>query len=176
MGTQRPPAAGQARRVRFALAAVLCMASAAARAGDCTLSTVPINFGSYDPIEAFADNDSSGAVTLDCDPTEPDEFFEELFGVWVQIELGPGSSGTYAARTMRQPPSSVLQYNLYTTAARTTVWGDGTGGTATVSGAVGGWFSGQPNPRTFGVYARLPPAQDPSAGLHTDTITVRVTF
>src|SRR6266487_1298814 len=33
---------------------------------------------------------------------------------------------------------TLLNYNLYTDAARTTVWGDGTGGTVTVSGSSNG--------------------------------------
>ncbi|WP_181952577.1 Csu type fimbrial protein [Vulcaniibacterium gelatinicum] len=172
MGRQFPPTANGMRRARVALAALLCAGAGIARAAECSLSTQPINFGTYDPIELFAPIDSFGAVRVGCTLTT---FGELFFGVVVQVRLGTGSSGTYAARTLRQPPASVLQYNLYTSAARTTVWGDGTGGTAAVSGTVGGFFGG-PNPRTFTVYARLPPGQDPSVGPHSDTVTVEVWF
>lgn len=173
MGRQFPPTANGMRRARIALAALLCAGPGLAWGGDCSIGTQPINFGTYDPIELFAPIDSFGAVTVSCGPTT---IFEALFGVAVQVRLGTGSAGTYAARTLRKPPASVLQYNLYTDATRTIVWGDGTGGTATTSGTVGGFFSGAPNPRTFTVYARLPPGQDPDAGAHSDTIMVEVRF
>ncbi|HVI59780.1 MAG TPA: spore coat U domain-containing protein [Luteimonas sp.] len=155
------------------LAAVLACASTAAQAGSCIVSASAINFGAYDPITTTSPVDSAGNVQVDCDPTT---FGELLFGVQVSISLSRGSSGSYAARTLRQPPASILQYNLYTTAARTTVWGDGNGGTQTVDGAVGGYLSGQPTPRSFPVFGRIPTGQDPNLGLHSDTITVTITF
>jgi len=163
---------GRARRLA-ALAALLACASLAARAGDCTVSATPINFGAYDPITITTPRESSGTVRVQCRATD---FLEGLFGVNVDIALSPGSSGTYAARTLRQGADSVLRYNLYTSAALTTVWGNGGGGTATVGGAVGGLFSGQPSPRSFTIYGRIPVAQDPRLGLHSDTITVTVAF
>ena len=99
---------------------------------------------------------------------------EGLFGVSVTVALSQGSSGSYAARTLRRAPSSVLQYNLYTNASRTTVWGNGSGGTGTMGDSMGAWF--QPNSRTFTIHGRVPAGQDPALGLHTDTITVTVTF
>lgn len=180
MSTRRPgPAAiatqSAARRARRlgALAGLLACTSLAAQAGDCTITTTPINFGVYDPITTTAPLDSTGTVRVQCSATD---WLEVLVGVNVSIALSQGSSGSYAARTLRQPPASTLQYNLYTTAARTTVWGNGTGGTGTVGGAVGGVFSGQPSPRSFTIFGRVPAGQDPNIGLHSDTITVTVTF
>lgn len=152
---------------------LLACATTIARAGDCTVATSPVMFGSYDPITITAPIDVNGNVRVDCVATT---FGEALFGVNVTIALNQGSSGTFAARTMRQAPASILQYNLYTTAARATVWGNGSGGTQTVAGAVGGAFSGQPTPRNFPVFGRLPAGQDPNLGLHSDIITVTVTF
>lgn len=151
---------------------LLACAATTVQAGDCTVSASPISFGTYDPITITGPVDSNGSVRVDCDATTIGEF---LFGVNVAIALNQGSSGTYAARTLRQPPSSILQYNLYTTAARTTVWGNGSGGTQTVGGTVGGLFGG-PNPLTFAVFGRVPPGQDPNIGLHSDLITVTVVF
>ncbi|MGY1408017.1 MULTISPECIES: Csu type fimbrial protein [unclassified Luteimonas] len=172
-----PPCAPIARcsRARHvaALAGLLACTSLSVQAGDCTITTTPINFGVYDPITNSAPVDSTGTVRLQCSATD---FGELLGGVNVSIALSQGSSGTYAARTLRQPPSSVLQYNLYTTAARNTVWGNGSGGTSTAGGAVGGLFSGQPNPRSFTIFGRIPAGQDPNLGLHSDTITVTVVF
>lgn len=164
------------RRLRGAtlLGVLLACASTAAQAGSCNINAASaINFGTYDPITTTSPVDSAGNILVDCDPTT---FGELLFGVPVSISLSRGSSGSYAARTLRQPPASTLQYNLYTTAARTTVWGDGSGGTQTVDGAVGGFLSGQPTPRSFPVFGRIPTGQDPNLGLHSDTITVTITF
>ena len=169
-----PPCARRSRARRLAaLAGLLACTSLAVQAGDCTITTTPINFGVYDPITGSGPVDSTGTVRLQCSATD---FGELLVGVNVSIALSQGSSGSYAARTLRQPPGSALQYNLYTTAARTTVWGNGSGGTSTVGGAVGGFFSGQPSPRSFTIFGRVPAGQDPNLGLHSDTITVTVVF
>ena len=172
-----PPAAPVARRIgarhRAALASLLACTSLAVQAGDCTIGTTPINFGVYDPITGTGPVDSTGTVSVQCRTTTLGELFG---GVNVSIALSQGSSGSYAARTLRQPPGSVLQYNLYTSAARTIVWGNGSGGTGTISGTLGGLLTGQPSTRNFTIYGRVPPGQDPNLGLHSDTITVTVTF
>lgn len=167
-------AAPAARRaLRLAALAGLLACGGLAHAGDCTIGTTPVNFGVYDPITTTAPVDSTGTVRVQC---SAGDWLEGLFGVNVTIGLSQGNSGTYAARSLRQAPASTLQYNLYTTAARTTVWGNGSGGTGTVGGAVGGLLSGQPNPRSFTLYGRVPAGQDPNLGLHSDTITVTVVF
>lgn len=171
----RRPVRPQARRVRHSRLVLACLLAAAgglAQAGDCRVSATSINFGSYDPVTGTGPVDSTGSVRVDCAVTGLGEL---LFGVYVDIALGQGSSGTYAARTLRQGPASILQYNLYTTAARSTVWGNGAGGTQTVGGSIGGIF-GQPTPRNFPIYGRIPPGQDPHLGPHSDTVTVVVTF
>lgn len=141
-----------------ALFALLMCACSIVRAQSCNMSTQPVDFGVYDPIETVAPITATGSVRVSCD-----------FAT-VTIALGPGS-GSYANRTLRQGPS-VLNYNLYTQSSYTTVWGDGSPGTATVSRFV--WFFN--NPQTFPVYGRILPAQDPAAGPHSDTIVVTVTF
>jgi len=158
------------RTCRLALFA-MALAAGAAQAGDCTISTSGLSFGTYDPL-VVSPVDANGSVQVNCSPG----LGEILFGVNVTISLGTGGSGTYASRTMQLSTTSTLSYNLYTTAARTTVWGNGTGGTQTVGGAVGGLLSGQPSPRSFPVYGRIPGNQDAAAGLHGDTVIVTVTF
>ncbi len=168
VGTRR-----RARRWWLGPAALLPWVCGAAQAADCTITLSPINFGVYDPIETTANVDINGNVRVGCILTIVEA---AGFGALVTISLSTGSSGSYAPRTMRQGATSILQYNLYITAARAIVWGDGSGGTQVVSGSVGGLLSGQPNPRNFPVFGRLPPAQNPAVGVHTDTITVTVTF
>jgi spore coat protein U-like protein len=66
----------------------------------------------------------------------------------------------------------VLAYNLFRNAARTTIWGDGTGGTAVYSRA------NPPNNSNVNVtiYAQMPPGQDVSAGNFGDTVSATINF
>jgi spore coat protein U-like protein len=68
-----------------------------------------------------------------------------------------------------------LQYNLYTTAALGTVFGDGTAGTATVAGTGAGVATAV----AVTVYGQLPDNATNQAavpGAYSDTITVTVTY
>jgi spore coat protein U-like protein len=67
--------------------------------------------------------------------------------------------------------ANLLNYSLYTNAARTTVWGDGSGGTSTVSN------TGSGVAQNFTVYARVPLGQTSVAtGAYADTVQVTVTY
>jgi spore coat protein U-like protein len=65
-----------------------------------------------------------------------------------------------------------LVYNLYTSAARTTVWGDGSGATSTVSGVGAGLLTAS----THTVYGRIGVNQDANPGSYSSTVTVTLTF
>jgi spore coat protein U-like protein len=68
-----------------------------------------------------------------------------------------------------------LGYNLYTTTARNVVWGDGFGGSVTVT-LTGGNVSGGVRRYTRSVFGRVPGSQNVGAGSYSDTITLTVTF
>ena len=61
-----------------------------------------------------------------------------------------------------------LNYNLYTTNTRTTVWGDSTAGTSKVNA------NGTIVAKT--VYGRIPALQNAFVGSYSDTITVTIAF
>nr|WP_291522240.1 spore coat protein U domain-containing protein [Acidithiobacillus sp.] len=63
---------------------------------------------------------------------------------------------------------------LYTNATYSQVWGDGTGGTSTVSGTCSGSMGSCSSSKT--VYGRIPALQAPSPGAYIDTIAVTVTY
>ena len=68
-----------------------------------------------------------------------------------------------------------MQYNLYTTAALGTIFGDGTAGTSTVAGTGAGIATAS----NVIVYGQLPDNATNQAsvpGAYTDTITVTVTY
>lgn len=137
------------------LAALVLIAPATARAA-CTVSAAPVAFGAYPPFAA-APTDSTGTVTVHCTPAAN-----------VVIALSTGGSGTYSSRQMSHGAAR-LNYQLYSNAARTTVWGNGTGGTVTVSARVAG------NQR-FTTFGQIPALQGVTPGAYLDTITVTVTF
>jgi spore coat protein U-like protein len=97
-------------------------------------------------------------------------------GLAYQVALGGGGSGDVLNRqlTATGAPAEKVDYQLYADAAYTTVWGDGTGGTAIQAGVGGG------GPRTFTIYGRVP---DSSANQNAavrndyrDTVTITVTY
>jgi spore coat protein U-like protein len=124
-------------------------------------------FGAYDTI-----NPTSGTspITLTCTHTANPAF---TFNYTIALSSG---SGSYAARQMTGA-GDTLNFNHYTTAAHTTVWGDGTGGTATLSGSLtvpaGGNNSGS---RTETVYGLIGGSQNVTpAALYTTLLPITVT-
>jgi spore coat protein U-like protein len=134
----------------------------------CTASATAVNFGAYHPQSATA-LDSSGTVTLQC-AAHPVAL---LLGY--TIALSAGSSGSLASRQLRAG-AAVLQYQLYTNAARTTPWGDGSGSTQLVAGGLTlGLLTAANVPHT--VYGRMPARQTSAVvGAYTDSIVVTVTY
>jgi spore coat protein U-like protein len=95
-----------------------------------------------------------------------------VFVSWT-VALNSGSSGNYVARQMRSG-TDFLSYNLYTSAARTSVWGDGTDGTTLVSAAP--FLLVGSNTVDYTVYGRVPAGQDRAAGIYMDPNIVTVTY
>jgi spore coat protein U-like protein len=65
---------------------------------------------------------------------------------------------------------STLDYSMYTTAGRTTVWGDGTLSTSTQAG------TGNGAAQALTVFGRIPVGQYVTAGAYADTVTATVTY
>ena len=131
------------------------------RSATCGVSTTAVNFASYD-VFSPAPNDSTGSVTVICDILSIPK---------VTVQIGPSpSSGGFNPRKMKDPSSGdMLNYNLFTDATRSTVWGDGTQGTTTITKAVP-----QNKPWVTTVYGRIPAGQNVSAGSYSDTLTVTI--
>lgn len=154
--------------MRPARSAILASALLAAPLGvsparACTISGTGVAFGAYNP-QSAANNDAMGTVNLAC-PTSVNS---------PVVALSAGSWGTYSPRKMANGIYR-LNYNLYTTTARTTVWGDGTGGTMTQT-LSGGVISGGTKNFSRTIYGRIPGSQNVGAGPYSDTITLTVTF
>lgn len=104
------------------------------------MSANPLSFGAYQP----GQGSMSASTTLAVRCTK---------GARFSLALDAGTGGTVARRMMSMGASR-LQYNLYTTAAHTTVWGDGTLSSATVSGIGHGLTRGGTVTQT--VYGQVP--------------------
>ena len=151
--------------VAFATLALLAT-PVAARAQLCTASTTGLSFGTYDPFASGAAS-ITGGVTISCRAVV-------ALGVSYSVQLGAGASGNFAARSMTNGITP-LRYQLYTDAARTVVWGDGTGGTSVVSDGFLLAALTTVN-RTYTAYGLVPARQSVSAGIYADVVTILVVY
>ena len=157
---------------RLAAAAALAFVAAEAGAAACSASTTSVNFGAYD-VFASGNDDTTGTIVVTCskDAGDPNGNITVVY----DIALGAGNSGNILARFMSSG-SDQLNYNLYTTSARSTVWGDGVTG----SSAGGNFTLTNGNPsrsRQHVVFGRIPPLQDAAVGaLYTDNVPVTINF
>ncbi|MFM9863467.1 MAG: spore coat U domain-containing protein [Micropepsaceae bacterium] len=124
----------------------------------CTVSATNLAFGNYDA-SSGTPNDNTSTVTVRCSNTTP---------YTVALNAGTGTGATVAVR--RMTGGSTLDYSMYTTAGRTTVWGDGTLATVTQAG------TGNGANQALTVFGRITTGQFVAAGAYTDTITATVTY
>lgn len=148
-----------------AVACALCGANA--NALTCGASATSHAFGSYYPLSGNAVNTSS-TITVSC---------SGLIGLQVsaEVQLSTGAGGSFATRRMASGVNT-LQYNLYRDSGRTTLWGDGTGGSTSLSYLLLLPLLGNDS-RTDTIYGRIPGGQTGVApGNYTDTITVTIEY
>lgn len=141
---------------------LLAVNSFAAPPGSCTVIPVgSISFGNYD-VFSTVPLDSTGTIQITCDLTEAHTI----------ISLGPSQNGGFNPRRMKNSSSGdLLAYNLFTNAARTSIWGDGTGGTGTVTQRV---FRNTPAIVT--IYGRMAAGQNVRVGTYSETVTVTINW
>ena len=130
---------------------------------NCTTSATPLGFGNYTPGNGAVTANST--ITVNCTKSTA-----------YTVGLNPGSTaGDAFIQRLMTSGTNTLQYNLYTTAALTTVFGDGTGATGTDSGT----GTGMANALTYTVFGQVPDNATNQASLpaiYTDTITVTVSY
>lgn len=152
------------RRIEgLGLVSALALMMAPTHAGACTVSATGVAFGTYDTLSAAPD-DSAGAVLVECHPSEHVP----------TVAISTGGSGSFADRRMSGGADS-LAYNLYTSAARNLVWGDGSAGTAIVT-LVGGIVNAGRRRFNQPIYGRIPARQAVDAGTYSDTLFVTLSF
>lgn len=127
---------------------------------NCVISTSALAFGNVNTISG-TNVDGTGGLTITCTNGTP----------WsASAGVGAGSGASYTNRRMTSG-ANLLNYNIYTTVARTTVWGNGTGGTAAIAG------TGSGAAQAVTVYGRVASGQTGvPAGAYADTVAVTVTY
>lgn len=127
---------------------------------DCSLSATNINFGAAGVLNGALT--ATGTLSVAC--TNNDAYT-------ITLSAGGGTGASVADRRMTKGGGTEqVKYQLYTNAARTIPWGDGTNGTSVVSAFGTGSNQG------LIVYGRVPPQTTPSAGTYTDRIVATITY
>lgn len=141
--------------IRRALAAVVLLLFGAP-APACSVVASAMAFGAIDPLAGFS-TDSSSSITVSCPALTP-----------YSLSISTGQSGQLQRRMAAA--SAQLDYQLYADASRVSVWGDGAGGSITVSG------SADSTGTTHTVYGRVPSQPQALAGNYVDSLIVTVSF
>ncbi len=138
----------------------------------CTATATAVAFGTYYPFSG-SNVDAVGNVRVSCTS------ILTLGNINYSIALNKGANSTvFSPRRMYNAGQvDYLLYDLYTTNGRTTIWGDGSGSTGVVTGAIsltalfGSDYADNP------VYGRIPNGQTTvHIGSYLDTILVTVTY
>jgi len=152
--------------IAFAALAMLSAQPSWALLQSCDVTATSLPFGVYDPTSPSPLN-ATGTITVNCSVA-----LIGLLASWT-LTLSPGSSATYTPRRLTNGVQT-LQYNIFTSAAHSTIWGDGSGGTGAVSDSrtliVGN------NSAQYTLYGRIAPLQDVHAGSYSDTLIVTINY
>lgn len=90
------------------------------------------------------------------------------------VTLSPGLSGVQTARTLVSG-TNAMSYQIYTDQLYTKAWGDGTGGTSTVTDGYLLAVLTAVN-RSYFAYGRITARQNSVPGSYTDTITITLAY
>jgi spore coat protein U-like protein len=131
-------------------------------ATQCTVTAADLAFGTVDPLGGNVDQTTT--VTVRCTKNT---------SYTVGLNAGTTAGASLAQRLMANG-SDTMNYNLYTDAARTTVWGNSAAAPTWVSGTGAGMGTAQ----ALTVYGRVPSGQTNLAvGSFVETaVTVTVTY
>ncbi|MGA7964950.1 MAG: spore coat U domain-containing protein [Gammaproteobacteria bacterium] len=133
---------------------------------NCNVTATNLAFGSYNVLDTAVLNGTS-TVAVNCTKDTP-------FTVALDAGGNAGGATNFSARAMSNGATtpSLLDYQLYTNSAGSTVWGNGTQSSSTMSGT--GTGPGSPVNET--VYGQIPAGQNVPAGSYTDTVNVTVSY
>lgn len=127
----------------------------------CTVSATGVNFGNYD-VFAAVPLSSTGTITITCDKNA---------NVTISVGPSPTSGGFNPRQLQLAAGTDRMDYNLFTDAGGTSIWGDGTAGTATLLEK-----AKKNTPSNVIIYGTIPALQNLSAGLYGETVTVTIVW
>ncbi len=126
-------------------------------ANNCMINTGNMAFGSNSVLKSAVR--SSAAMNVQCTANTS-----------YQVSLGAGAGGDVAARTMRNAATGeTIGYRISSTPDGT-VWGDGSRGTAVLTGVGSGAV------QTITMYGQVPAQKTPSPGDYKDTVIATLVF
>ena len=142
--------------------ALLLFMSSDGHAFHCTVTTTPASFGNYD-VFSSAPLDTTGTISLMCNNPEKKP-------MPVTISISSGGSGSFTPRQMRLAGGSYrMNYYLFLDPSRTTIWGDGSGGSSNFTSTII-----KTTPLNATIYGRIPARQNLKAGEYGDNLVVTV--
>lgn len=137
----------------------------------CSVSATGVALGTYTPNQP-APADSAGSITVSCAKGALDTL---PMTTTYSVDISRGSSSSYSPRELTSG-ANTLRYNLYRDAVRINIWGDTTGGTSNVTGAL----QLQPSPgfasATHTIHGRIFGSQNAVPGAYADSIVVTVGY
>lgn len=137
----------------------------------CNVSSTGISFGSYIPNQTLP-LDSVGTIVVVCVKSALDSL---PMTVNYSLDISRGGGASYTPRTMTSG-GHTLNYNLYRDALRSSVLGDGSGGTSSIAGTLQ-----LPSPLgtatgTHSFYGRFFASQNVYPGTYTDALVVTINY
>lgn len=122
-------------------------------------SASAVSFGNYNVFDALPNNNGVGSIRIRCVGGGGPTFV---------VTLSTGQSNSYAMRFMNSGVNR-LNYNLYTSTARSVIWGNGSGGSSVMSVS-------RNATTTLSIFGQIPAGQDASVGVYSDSIVTTVNF
>lgn len=135
-----------------------------AHAFKCSVTSTPIIFSNYDVFSTLP-LDTTANLAISC--SNPDNK-----PLQITVSISSGNSGGFNPRQLAYAGSGLpMSYYLFIDPSRTTIWGDGTGGTATLNRPMA-----RNTPVNAVIYGRAPARQNLKAGSYSDSLLVTVTW
>jgi len=160
---------------RYAAAIIFCIgilfvaqkADASCFPCGCTVNGDSLTFGNYSPA-------TPTALKVSATPSITCSALLSIAGTAI-VSLSTGNSGTFTQRKMLGPSSSPLGYNVFTDSSDQHVFGDGTGGSKTVTVDLGIILL-CPSTVNIPIYGVIPAGYSARSGAYSDSLTMTVNY
>jgi spore coat protein U-like protein len=127
---------------------------------DCSFRSVTdVGFGAYNVFDTLPNASGVGSITIKCQGGPGNAY---------DVTLSTGQSHSYTSRFMNSG-TNTLTYNIYTSASRSIVWGDGHGGSSSQTAY-------KNSTTTLSLFGQIPAGQDVATGMYTDNLIATVNF